>query len=137
MKTSQRKQSAKCNTLNYQPGIQITTHHHRNMYLRARLDTCTNVNLMPASIYQLVFKDPKMQKLTPSTLQVGTYTTDSVKIVGSCKFHLVHPDTKKLLETTFYVAMNNGSVLLYARQLYSLALSNPGPDWTISCQEPV
>ena len=42
-----------------------------------------------------------MQKLTPSILQVGTYTTDSVKIVGSCKFHLVHPDTKKLLETTF------------------------------------
>ena len=51
--------------------------------------------LMPASMYQLVFKDPKVQKLTPSNLQVGTYTTDSVKIVGSCKFHLVHLDTKK------------------------------------------
>ena len=90
----------------------LQPHHHRNMYLRARLDTCTDVNLMPASIYQLVFKDPKMQKLTPSHLQVGTYTTDSVKIVGSCKFYLVHPDTKKLLETTFYVTMNDGSVLL-------------------------
>ena len=29
-----------------------------------------------------------MKKLTPSNLHVGTYTTDSVKIVGSCKFHL-------------------------------------------------
>ena len=56
------------------------------MYLRARLDTCADINLMPASVYQLVFKDPKMQKLTPSNLQVGTYTTESVKIVGSCKF---------------------------------------------------
>ena len=64
----------------------LQPHHHGNLYLRARLDTCANVNLMPASIYQLVFKDPKMQKLTPSNLQVGTYTTDSVKIVGSCNF---------------------------------------------------
>ena len=90
----------------------LQPHHQRNMYLRARLDTCTDVNLMPASVYQLIYKDPQMKKLTPSNLQVGTYTTDSVKIIGSCKFHLVHPDTKKLLETTFYVAMNDGSVLL-------------------------
>ena len=72
----------------------LQPHHHRNMYLRARLNTCADVNLMPASVYQLVFKDPKMQKLTPSNLQVGTYTTDSVKIVGTCKFYLVHLDTK-------------------------------------------
>ena len=89
----------------------LQPHHHWNMYLRARLDTCADVNLMPASVYQLIFKDPQMKKLTPSNLQVGMYTTDSVKIVGSCKFHLVHPDTTKLLETTFYVAMNDGSVL--------------------------
>ena len=48
------------------------------------------------------------------------YTTDSVKIVGSCKFHLVHPDTKKLLETTFYVAMNDGSVLLSCKTTLQL-----------------
>ena len=95
------------------------------MYLRARLDTCADVNLMPASIYQLIFKDPQMKKLTPSNLQVGTYTTDSVKIVGSCKFHLVHSDTKKLLETTFYVAMNDGSVLLSCKTTLQLGLIQP------------
>ena len=96
------------------------------MYLRARLDTCADVNLMPASVYQLVFKDLKMQKLTPSNLQVGTYATeDSVKIVGSCKFHLVHQDTKKLLETTFYVAMNDGSVLLSCKTTLLLGLIQP------------
>ena len=58
---------------------------------------------MPASMYQLVFNDAKMQKLAPGKLQVGTYTTDTVKIVGSCTFYLVHPDTKKLIEVTFYV----------------------------------
>ena len=100
-------------------------HHHRNMYLRARLDTCADVNLMPASVYQLLFNDPQMKKLTPSNLQVGTYTTDSVKIVGSCKFHLVHPDTKKLLETTFYVAMNDGSVLLSCKTTLQLGLIQP------------
>ena len=66
--------------------------------------------MMPASMYQLVFNDTKMQKLAPSNLQVETYTTDTVKIVGSCTFYLVHPDTKKLIEVTFYVAMNDGSV---------------------------
>ena len=38
----------------------LKPHHRRNMYLRARLDTCADVNLMPASIYQLIFKDPHM-----------------------------------------------------------------------------
>ena len=80
---------------------------------------------MPASIYKLIFKDPQMKKLTPSTLQVGTYTTDSVKIVGSCKFHLVHPDTKKLLETTFYVAIHDGSVLLSCKTTLQLGLIQP------------
>ena len=103
----------------------LQPHHNRNLYLRARLDTYANVNLMPTIIYQLVFKDPKMQKLTPRNLQVGTYTTDSVKIVGSCKFHLVHPDTKRLLETTFYVAMNDGSVLLSCNTTLLLGLIQP------------
>ena len=103
----------------------IQPYHHRNQYVRARLDTCADINLMPASMYQLVFKDPKMQKLTPSNLQVGTYSTDSVNIVGSCKFYLVHLDTKKLLETTFYVARNDGSVLLSCKTTLLLGLIQP------------
>ena len=103
----------------------LKPHHTRNLYLRARLDTCTDVNLMPASVYKLVFNDSKMQKLAPSNLQVGTYTTDTVKIVGSCKFYLVHLDTKKLMEVTFYVAMNAGSVLLSCKTTLLLGLIQP------------
>ena len=62
----------------------LKPHHTRNLYLRARLDTCMDVNLMPAIVYKLAFQDPNMKKLNPSSLEIGTYTTDIVKIVGSC-----------------------------------------------------
>ena len=38
----------------------LKPHHTRNLYLRARLDTCTDVKLMPASMHLLVFNDAKM-----------------------------------------------------------------------------
>ena len=105
----------------------LKPHHTRNLYFRARLDTCTDVNLMPTSVYQLVFNDAKMQKLASSKLQAGTYTTNTVKIVGSCTFYLVHPDTKKLIEVTFYVAMNDGSMLLSCKTTLLLGLIQPRP----------
>ena len=99
--------------------------HTRNQYLRARLDTCADVNIMPASVYKLVFHDPELQKLAPSKLEIGTYTTDTVKLVGSCVFYLVHPNTKHLQEVTFYVASNNGSVLLSCVTTLALGLIQP------------
>ena len=103
----------------------LKPHHTRNLYLRARLDTCVNVNLMPVSVYKLMFQDPNMKKLEPSSLEIGTYTTDTVKIVGSCVFYLVHLDTKKLMEVTFYVAVNDGSVLLSCKTTLMLGLIQP------------
>ena len=67
---------------------------------------------MPASVYKLVFQDPFCKNLAPSKLKIGTYTNDTVKLVGSCMFYLVHPDSKHLLKVTFYVDSNNCSVLL-------------------------
>ena len=103
----------------------LKLHHTRNQYLRARLGTCTDVNIMPAGVYDLVFKVPDLKKLAPSILEIGTYTTDTVKIVGSCLFYLVHPDTKKLPEVTFYVAQNDGSVLLSCTTSLALGLIQP------------
>ena len=51
---------------------------------------------MPASVYRLVFKDPEMKKLAPSSLEIGTYTPGIVMIVASFMFYLVHPDSKKI-----------------------------------------
>ena len=63
---------------------------------------------MPASVYKLVFKDPDLKKLAPITLEIGTYTTDNVMIVGSCVFIWF---TQTLINYIF-VATNDGSVLL-------------------------
>ena len=100
----------------------LKQHENRNLYLRARLDTCTDVNIMPACVYKLVFNNPNLEKFVPSKLQIGTYTNDIVKIMGTCKLYLVHPDTKKLLETTFCVATNDGSVLLSCSSTLALDL---------------
>ena len=82
----------------------LKLHHTRNMYLWAQLYTCTNVNIMPAGIYQLLSKDPEMKKIKSCKMQISMYTADSVKIIGSCIFDIVHPDTKKLVPVTFSVA---------------------------------
>ena len=90
----------------------LKLHHTRNMYLWACLDTCADMNIMPASVYWLVFKDPEMRKIKPYKMQISMYTADTVKIIGSCTFGIVHPDTKKLVPAIFYVANNDGSILL-------------------------
>ena len=42
--------------------------------------------------------------MLPALWRFGTYSTDTVNIVGSCLFYLVHLGTKKLQEVTFYAA---------------------------------
>ena len=56
-------------------------------------------------------------------MQISTYTADTVKIIGSCTFSIVHPDNKKLVPVTFYVANNDGILLLSL-----LCLFNQDPD---------
>ena len=86
---------------------------------------CANVNIMPVNVHKLVFQDPNCEKLAPSKLEIGTYTTDKVKLVGCCMFYLVHPDTKCLQEVRFYVASNNGSVLLSCETTLAPGLIQP------------
>ena len=72
-----------------------------------------------------MFNDPDLKKLTPSGLEIGTYTTDIIKIVGSCQFYLVNPDSKKLLDVTFFVAVNGGSTLLSCKTTLVLGIIQP------------
>ena len=103
----------------------LQMHHRQNQYLHARLDTCADVNLMPVAVYQLTFKDPSLKKLIPSTLEIETYMNDVVKIIGSCQFYLLHPENKKLIKVIFFVAKENGSVLLSCRMTMALGLIKP------------
>ena len=65
------------------------------------------------------------EKACPIKLEIGTYITDTVKIVGSCIFYLVHLDIKKLINVTFLVAVNDGSVLLPCKTTLMLGLIQP------------
>ena len=98
---------------------QYQTHHK---YLRVRLDTCADVNIMPRSVYQMMFNDPEVKQLAPNDISLGVYTNHQVHILGKCKFYMLHPDMKKPHAVTFYVASNEGSVLLSCTTLLALDL---------------
>ena len=88
------------------PTLPITSHlitnlehklkppHKRNQYHKEFLNACADVNIMSGSVYKLSFQDPDLKKIAPSKFEIGTYTNDTVKLVGPCTFYLVHPDTK-------------------------------------------
>ena len=80
---------------------------------------------MPMAIYCLMFKDPGLRKLTPSSMEIETYTNNVVKIIGTCQFYLVHPESKQLMKVIFFVAKENGSVLLSCRTTMELGLIKP------------
>ena len=82
----------------------LQLHHKKNQYLRAGLDTCADVNLMPMAVYCLMFKDPGLRKLTSSNMGIETYTNNVVKVIGTCYFNLVHPESKQLIKVLFFVA---------------------------------
>ena len=63
-----------------------------------------------------------MKKIKPCKMQISMYTTDTVKIIGPCSYGIVHPDTKKLVSVTFYVANNDGSILISCKTTLALHL---------------
>ena len=66
-----------------------------------------------------------MKKITPFKMQIGTCMADTVKIVGSCTFYVVHPDSKMVMPVIFYVATNDGSVLLSCKTTLALHVIQP------------
>ena len=104
----------------------LKPHRRRTKFLRAKIDTCSNVNLLPISVYKLMYKDPECTKLEPSSkVAVKTYTTERIKIVGSCKMFVVHPDTKGLQEVIFHVTSHEGSVIISCATSIELGLIHP------------
>ena len=98
----------------------LKMHHRQNQYLHARLDTCADINLMPVTGYQLMFKDPRFKEAL-----IETYMNDVVKIIGSCQFYLMHPEKKKFIKVIFFIAKENRSVLLSCRMTMTHGLIKP------------
>ena len=82
---------------------------------------------MPVSVYKLIYQDQDLRKLTPCRLKIGTYTTETIKIIGTSIIYLIHPDSKKLTEMIFYIASNEGSVLLSCNTSLTLGLIQSRP----------
>ena len=105
----------------------LKPHHTRIQYLRARIDTGAEVNLMPVSVYRLLYQDQDLKKLTPCNLKIGTYMADTIRIIGTTTIYLIHPDSKQPTKTIFHVASNEGSVLLSCNASLNLSLIQSRP----------
>ena len=104
----------------------LKPHRRGTKSLRAGIDTCADVNLMLISVYKLIYKDPAWTKLAPSNIDgILTYTTDKIKIIGSCELLVVHPNTKCLQEVTFQVVSNKGSETVSCATSIDLNLIQP------------
>ena len=99
--------------------------HHK--CLLVRLDTCADVNIMPRSVYQMMFNDIEVKQLAPNDISFGVYTDHQGHILGKCKFYMLHPDMKKPHAVTLYVASNEGSMLLSCTTLLALDLIQTRP----------
>ena len=105
----------------------IKQHQSHHKYLRVHLDTCADVNIMPKSVYQMMFNDPDVKHLADNDISLEVYTDHQVNILGKCQFYVLHSDSKKPLEVKFYVASNEGSVLLSCTTLLALDLIQARP----------
>ena len=104
----------------------LKPHRRRTKFLRAKIDTCSNVNLIPISVYKLIYNDQDCTKLEPSNkAAVKTYIIEKTKIVGSCKMFVVHPDTKLLQEVIFQVTSHEDSVTVSCATSIELGLIHP------------
>ena len=73
----------------------LKPHRRRTKFLRARIDTCSNVNVMPVSAYHVMYKDPDCAKLTLSKKNgIYTYATEKIPVIGSCELFVMHLNTK-------------------------------------------
>ena len=81
---------------------------------------------------------PHLKSLKSTNMTLGAYTNSEIPVLGKCTLYLRHPETKKYILTTFYVADHEGSVLLSCRSSFELdvirirpRISNSAPRSTV------
>ena len=98
--------------------VKLKPHHTHAVYMHAYVDTGADVNLMPRDIYIKLYNGTNLKHLQPSDIKLGVWGDDQIALLGKCNVYLVHPDSKKSIEATFYVTDKSGSTLLsYATSL--------------------
>ena len=84
--------------------FKIKPHKNKTKFLQARIDTCVDVNIIPVSIYNYLFKDPDCAKIA---------------------LYIIYPDTRYTEEIPFFVASNKGSILISCTTSLALDLIKP------------
>ena len=92
--------------------VKLKPYHTHAVYMHAYVNTGADVNLMPRDMYIKLYNDDNLKHLKPSDIKLGVWGDDQIALLGKCNIYLVHPDTKKPVEVTFYVADKSGSTLL-------------------------
>ena len=116
--------------------IKLKPHKKRTKFLRGRIDTCTNVNLIPISVYKLLYKAPDCVKIASSIKSgISTYNTEKIPAIGSCDLFVVHSDTRCLKEVTFKVVNHERSVIISCATSLDLGLIQPHSKLNASIQD--
>ena len=92
--------------------VKLKPYHTHAVYMHAYVDTGADINLMPQDMYIKLFNEDKLKHLKPSDIKLGVWGDDQIALLGKCNIYLVHPDTKKPVKVTFYIADKSGSTLL-------------------------
>ena len=82
---------------------------------------------MPESVYKLVFNDLQTTKLAKNDIDLTVYTRHSVDLIGKCTFYMLSKGTKQPIKVEFYIAKEEGGVLLSWETVFQLQLLNIKP----------
>ena len=82
---------------------------------------------MPENLYQLVFNDPCTAKLAKNDIDLTVYTRHSVDLISKCTFYILSKATKEPIKVDFYIAKEEGSVLLSQETVLQLQLLDVKP----------
>ena len=82
---------------------------------------------MPESVYKPVFNDPHTAKFAKNDIDLTVYTRHSVDLIGKCTFYMLSKGTKQPIKVDFYIAKEEGSVLLSREKVFQLQLLDVNP----------
>ena len=112
--------------------VKLKPYYTHGVYMHAYVDTGADVNLMPQDMYIKLYNDDNLKHLKPSDIKLGVWGDNQIALLGKCNMYLTHPDTKKSVEVTFYVADKSGSTLLSCATSLKLDLIKLHPKLGVS-----
>ena len=118
IKKSQADQES-CDTQHLETNLhyKVKPYGKKTRILRAKIDTCSYTNIMPASTYKIIYNDPDCIKLQPSKKKgIQTYTKQKIPVIGSCELFVLHSDDQCFHKVKFQVVSVEGSVIILVQQ---------------------